>query len=190
MRIISGKFKGRRIEHPKDMPDSIRPTSDFARESIFNILVHSKHGLSDHSFEEAAVLDLYCGTGAFGLEALSRGAKHVTFIDQLREAISIVKHNAERFGVAAQTDYMVGDCTKLSRAGRRYDLVFLDPPYFGNLVVPTLSSLLDGGWLAPDALVIIEHDAKEKIAIPEPFQSIDQRRYGRAMLDFLKPLSA
>ncbi|MDX1974714.1 MAG: 16S rRNA (guanine(966)-N(2))-methyltransferase RsmD [Rickettsiales bacterium] len=185
MRIIAGKHKGRRIETPREISGDIRPTSDFAREAIFNILLHSKHGLNGHSFADQVVLDMYCGTGAFGLEALSRGAAHVTFLDQSRDALSIAKHNVERYGEATQADYIHGDATRLPKPRRRYGVVFLDPPYFSNLIPNTLKALHEGEWITDDGLVIIEHDAKETIAIPEPFTSIDQRRYGRAVLEVL-----
>lgn len=186
MRIISGKHKGRRIEIVGKDNGSIRPTSDFAREAIFNILMHGKHGLNGESFIDKDVLDVYCGTGAFGLEALSRGARHVTFIDKSREAMATVLHNAERFHESDAIDTILADATKLTRARRPYALVFLDPPYFSKLIEPTLASLLAGGWVAEDGLVIIEHDAKEVVKVPEPFTVIDERRYGRAMLQLLK----
>jgi len=185
MRIISGKHKGRRIELGKHNPADIRPTSDFAREAIFNILAHSKHGLNGHSFEDQRVLDVFCGTGAFGLEALSRGAAEVTFIDQAREAIVTARQNAERLGETEHADFLLADATKLSRARKTYSLIFLDPPYFGKLIVPTLKSLHSGGWIDKDALIILEHDAKETIELPEGFSVIDERRYGRAMVKLL-----
>lgn len=185
MRIISGKHKGRRIELPKQAGNAIRPTSDFAREAIFNILVHGKTGLNGHTFEGKAVLDVFCGTGALGLEALSRGASHVTFIDNAREAIGAAKYNAERIRETA-VDFMLTDATKLGRARHRYDLVFLDPPYFSNLIIPCLKSLEAGGWLAEDAVIIVEHDAKEDIKLPPGFAAIDTRRYGRAMVELIK----
>ena len=185
MRIISGKHKGRRIEVSKEMGD-IRPTSDFAREAIFNILTHGKSGLNGHSFTDKHVLDVFCGTGAFGLEALSRGAAKVTFIDQSREAIAIAKHNAERMHEESNVEYILTDASKLSRARRAYDLVFLDPPYFKKLIPPTLTSLREGGWIAQDAVIVVEHDAKETLALPEGFEKLDERRYGRAVVELIK----
>src|SRR5580658_8119412 len=120
MRIISGKHKGRKIELGKEAADIVRPTSDFAREAIFNILTHGKHGLNGHSFIDKSVLDLYCGTGAFGLEALSRGAAQVMFIDQSREAIAIARHNAQRINELDKVDFMLADATKLARAKKPY----------------------------------------------------------------------
>lgn len=186
MRIISGKHKGRRIEFPKEAADIIRPTSEFAREAIFNILTHGKHGLNGHTFDDKRVLDLFCGTGAFGLEALSRGAKEVTFIDQAREAIATARHNAEKIRELDNVDFLLSDATKLSKARKDYDLVFLDPPYFGKLISPTLQSLKAGGWIAKDGVVVIEHDEKEVVEIPAGFSTVDERRYGRAVIKLLK----
>ncbi|MDE3060299.1 MAG: 16S rRNA (guanine(966)-N(2))-methyltransferase RsmD [Pseudomonadota bacterium] len=184
MRIIAGKHKGRRIELGKDTGD-IRPTSDFAREAIFNILAHGKHGLNGHSFEGQRVLDLFCGTGAFGLEALSRGADYAMFVDQSREAIAIARQNAERLHEEQSADFLLADATKLPQARKPFSLIFLDPPYFKGLIEPTLKSLHAGGWIAKDALIIAEHDAKEKVEIPTSFSVIDERKYGRAVVKLI-----
>lgn len=186
MRIIAGKLKGRRIELSREASQIIRPTSDFAREAIFNILTHGRHGLNGHTFEDKRVLDVCCGSGALGLEALSRGAVHVTFVDNAREAIATVKHNAGRMGEEAHIDCLQADATQLGKARQPYDLIFLDPPYFKKMIEPALLSLYKGGWIEKDALIIIEHDEKETITLPEPFVSIDQRRYGRAIIEVAK----
>lgn len=186
MRIISGKHKGRKLELPREATGIIRPTSDFAREAIFNILTHGKHGLNGHTFEDKRVLDAFCGTGAFGLEALSRGAAHVTFIDNAREAIVTARYNAERIGETEQSDFILANATQLSKARAPYDLIFLDPPYYANLLAPTLTSLKNGGWIAPEGVIVIEHDEKETVSVPEGFQVVDTRRYGRAVVELLK----
>lgn len=183
MRIISGKHKGRKIELTRDAADIVRPTSDFAREAIFNILTHGRHG---QSFEGKEVLDVFCGTGAFGLEALSRGASRVTFIDQSREAINNARINAAKMHETEAADFMLADGTKLPRARKAFPLIFIDPPYFGKMIEPALHSLHSGGWVAPDGLVIVEHDAKEKVAFPEAFSVVDERRYGRAVVNMLR----
>lgn len=185
MRIIAGKHKGRRIELPREAGGVIRPTSDFAREAIFNILAHGKAGLNGHTFEGKSVLDLFCGTGAFGLEALSRGAAHVTFVDNAREAMATARYNAQRIGEENRVDFLQADASKLGRARRVYDLIFLDPPYFGKLIGPTLSSLKSGGWIAEDGVIVVEHDAKEAPQLPEDFTVVDQRRYGRAVVEIV-----
>lgn len=185
MRIIAGKHKGRRIEIGKET-QFIRPTSDFAREAIFNILCHGKFGLNGHTFEGKHVLDVFCGTGALGLEALSRGAESATFIDQSRESITIAKHNATRMHEEASVSFMQMDATRLSNAKRAYDVIFLDPPYFSKLILPCLESLRAGGWLAKDGLMVVEHDVKETLTLPEHFELVDGRRYGRAVIELIR----
>ena len=186
MRIISGKHKGRKIELGKEAADIVRPTSDFAREAIFNILTHSKHGLNGHSFVDKDVLDVFCGTGAFGLEALSRGATRVLFIDQSREAITNTRYNVMKMNETESADFMVADATKLGKAKKAYPLIFLDPPYFKKMIEPALKSLHESGWIAPDSLIVVEHDAKEQVAFPEAFTVLDERRYGRAVVNLLR----
>lgn len=183
MRIIAGKHKGRRIEIAKDTDGKIRPTSEFAREAIFNILSHSKYtgGLAGKN-----ILDTFCGTGAFGLEALSRGAASVTFVDIAREAIATARHNAQKMNELGNAEFIQASATKIGKARKQYSVVFIDPPYFEKLITPTLLALHSGGWLAPDALLVIEHDSKEVIEIPEMFEVIDQRKYGRATIELLK----
>jgi len=179
MRIIAGKHKGRKIELAKEAT-GVRPTSEFAREAIFNILTHN------YSVVDKDVLDVFCGTGAFGLEALSRGAKSVTFIDQSREALLSARHNATRMNEAEHVEFVQANATKLGRARKSYGLIFLDPPYFEKLLPPTLESLHNGGWISPDGLIVAEHDAKENIEFPPMFEAIDQRKYGRALVRLLK----
>jgi 16S rRNA (guanine966-N2)-methyltransferase len=190
MRIIAGKHKGRRIELPKELGPGVRPTSDFARQAIFNILAHGRHGLNGQGFEGLQVLDVFCGTGAFGLESLSRGAARVMFIDSAREAIATARHNIERIGELAQADFLQANATKLGRAPRAYQLVFLDPPYFSGLLLPTLAALAEGGWLSPNAILIAEHDEKEALELPAPFERLDERRYGRAVVEVIKAVSS
>ncbi|MDE3038856.1 MAG: 16S rRNA (guanine(966)-N(2))-methyltransferase RsmD [Pseudomonadota bacterium] len=184
MRIIAGKHKGRRIDLGKGAGGAVRPTSDFAREAIFNLLAHGRHGLNGHTFSGKAVLDVFCGSGALGLEALSRGAERVMFIDSAREAIASVRQNAERIREDA-VEFLQADARQLLPSRRGYDLIFLDPPYFGGLLAPALKSLHKSGWIAEGALIVAEHDAKEDIKIPEPFSVTDERRYGRAMVKLI-----
>ncbi len=185
MRIVAGKHKGRKIELLKDNGGIIRPTSEFAREAIFNILSHRKDG---RGFVGKNVLDAFCGTGAFGLEALSRGAAHVTFIDNSREALTSARHNAQRMNELGNVDFLQTNATKIGMARKKYSLIFIDPPYFDNLIPPTLLALHNFGWTEDDALLVIEHDSKETVEIPAMFEVIDQRRYGRAMIELLIPV--
>lgn len=187
MRIITGKHRGRKIELGADHGKTIRPTSDFARESIFNILNHGKLGLDTHAVIEARVLDCFAGTGALGLEALSRGATHVTFIDNSRDAIAICRHNVANLKEDAACKFILSDASKLGAATTApYSLVFVDPPYFSKLIEPTLERLHSGGWIAKDAILIIEHDVKETITLPVGFTQIDMRKYGRAAIEVVK----
>lgn len=168
----------------------VRPTSDFAREAIFNILTHSRLGLERHAFIGQDVLDLFCGTGALGLEALSRGARRVTFLDKSREALANAHYNASKMQEEAQVDFLLADATRLPAARRAYGLVFVDPPYFRNLLEPALQGLDAQGWLAPDALVVAEHGAKERIPVPAAYERLDERQYGRAVIHLLKRTTA
>ncbi len=186
MRIIAGKHKGRKIGLSKEAGQNVRPTSDFAREAIFNILAHGKHGLNGHTFDGQHVLDLFCGSGAFGLEALSRGAQSVTFVDQAREAMSSARANAEHIGEMDNAEFLMADATQLPRPRKKYSLVFLDPPYSKNLVTPALKSLQYGGWLAEGALLVAERDVKNELKLPEGFILVDERRYGRAVVALIK----
>ncbi len=183
MRIIAGKHRGRKIGLVREAGNNVRPTSDFAREAIFNILTHGKHG---QSFDGLHVLDLFCGSGAYGLEALSRGAASVTFVDQAREAMTSVRFNAEHIGETENVDFLMANATLLPRARRKFSLVFLDPPYSKNLIVPALKSLQLGGWLEDDALIVTERDAKDELKLPEGFLLSDERRYGRAVVGLVK----
>lgn len=186
MRIIAGKHKGRKIELGRQAAH-VRPTSSFTREAIFNILSHGAYGSQEDSpYFDKAVADLFCGTGAFGLEALSRGAAHVTFVDMDHHALLAARHNAERLGETEQTTFMRANATQLPVARMPHALIFLDPPYHANLIPPTLKSLLAGGWIGPDTLVIIEHDGREMPAIPPELAEIDKRHYGRALIRLLK----
>lgn len=186
MRIISGKHRGRKIELLKEAGKEVRPTSEFAREAIFNILNHGKFSADGNSIMGKAVLDLFCGTGAFGLEALSRGAAHATFVDQSRASIATARYNAEKMHETENADFIQADAAKLTRARKAYDLIFIDPPYFKNLIPPTFLALHAGGWIADDAVIITEHDSKEIVNLPEMFEIIDSRRYGRATINVVK----
>ena len=179
MRIITGKHRGRKIELGADNGKTIRPTSDFARQAIFNIL---QHGF-DNAVVDARVLDCFCGTGALGLEALSRGAAHVTFIDKSRDAMAICKHNVAKFKEENACTFILSDAGKLGVAPSPFSLIFIDPPYFSTLIEPTLERLHAGGWLAKDAILILEHDEKETVVLPAHFTKLDERRYGRAVVE-------
>jgi 16S rRNA (guanine966-N2)-methyltransferase len=186
MRIITGKHRGRKIEIGPDNGKNIRPTSDFAREAIFNILNHGKLGLEHHAVQDQRVLDLFCGTGALGLEALSRGAASVTFVDKARDSMQICRYNATTMKEENNCEFMLADASQLGLSRAQYSLVFLDPPYFSKFIEPALANLQKNKWLAPDAIIIIEHDEKEVVKLPEGYTKLDERRYGRATIEVVK----
>lgn len=173
MRIIGGRFRGKRLQTPKDQ--SIRPTSDRVRESLFNILEHH------HSPNGLRFLDLFCGTGAVGLEAYSRGAKEVCLMDQ---DLSLATVNLRAFGEPDSIRPRQQSLLEHGQPPALFDVAFLDPPYLKSLLEPTLK-LLQQGWLAEGAWVIAELAAKEAAQIPEGFFIRQERRYGRTRLIFL-----
>jgi 16S rRNA (guanine966-N2)-methyltransferase len=181
MRIVAGKFRGKQLLSPSDL--SIRPTADRVRESMFNIL-SSRLG---PVFDGVRVLDLFAGTGALGLEALSRGAAHVTFVDTGAEARGLIRDHIEAFGAGGITKLLRRDATDLGVPGSflPFDLVFLDPPYGKGLGEKALTGLRDAGWLAPGATIVFEESAEATLEIPSGFTLDDRREYGAAAVHFL-----
>jgi 16S rRNA (guanine966-N2)-methyltransferase len=181
MRIISGRFRGKILKTPSD--DAIRPTADRTRESLFNILASQ---LSPH-FEGLRVLDLFAGTGALGLEALSRGAARAVFVDTGTEARGLIRDNIESMGLAGVAKLLRRDATDLGPAGTMgpCDLIFLDPPYGKGLGELALASARQGGWIAPGAIVVLEDSAELTLTPPDGFVLRDRRDYGAAALNFL-----
>jgi 16S rRNA (guanine966-N2)-methyltransferase len=176
MRIIAGKFRGKHLLTPED--DSIRPTADRVRESIFDIL-SSRLG---PQFEGLRVLDLFAGTGALGLEALSRGASGAVFVETGAEARGLIRDNIEALGVAGIAKLLRRDATSLGPSGTMgaFDLIFLDPPYNQELGERALLSAREGGWLAPEATIVLE-EARGAVVVPPPGFTLDDRReYGAA----------
>ncbi|MHA6691743.1 16S rRNA (guanine(966)-N(2))-methyltransferase RsmD [Devosia sp. A449] len=181
MRIVAGKFRGKALSSPAD--DSIRPTADRVRESMFNILA-SRLG---PVFDGVRVLDLFAGTGALGFEALSRGASHVTFVDIGAEARGLIRDHIEAFGAGGITKLLRRDATALGTPGTfgQFDLVFLDPPYGQGLGEQALAHIAANGWLAPGATLVFEESVDAKIEIPAGFTLEDRREYGSAAVHFL-----
>jgi 16S rRNA (guanine966-N2)-methyltransferase len=180
MRIVAGKFRGRTLQGPKT--NAIRPTSDRLRESIFNILAHA-YG---DPITGARVMDLFAGTGALGLEALSRGAAQATFMEKDRTAIVALRANIDALGETKTAAVLPVDARRPPHAAAPCTLAFLDPPYGEDLATPALLALAATGWLAPGALVVVEVAAKQTLAPPERFTLVDERRYGAAKLVFLR----
>jgi 16S rRNA (guanine966-N2)-methyltransferase len=185
---VGGQHRGRQLETPDDLP--IRPTSDRARESLFNILEHgrmTKGGLSP--IRGARVLDAFCGTGALGLEALSRGAAHAVFIDRDPAALRLARHNAARLGVSTEATFLLADATHPPRADQPCTLVFLDPPYHQDLVAPSTSALMQAGWIGPGAIVVAELARREKLRKINELEEIDARLYGKTQIIFYRALN-
>ncbi|MGB0087110.1 MAG: 16S rRNA (guanine(966)-N(2))-methyltransferase RsmD [Rhodomicrobiaceae bacterium] len=182
MRIVAGRFRGTALAAPKTQ--DIRPTSDRVREAIFNILAHGVHGFE---IEGARVLDLFAGTGALGLEALSRGASYVHFIEENAEARGLIRRNIETLGAMGATKIYRRDATKLGAVGtlRPFQLAFADPPYGKGLGEKALASAIGGGWLAPGAVAVVEERANAAFEPPHGFTLVDRRIYADTAIHFL-----
>ena len=181
MRIVGGRLRGRLLEAPASR--AIRPTSERLRESIFDILVHRHAGV----VEGARVVDLFAGSGALGIEALSRGAKSALFVDNGPEARALLRANVEVFALGGVTRIWRADATLLGKApaGAPFTLAFLDPPYDKGLAGPALAGLVEGGWLATGALVVVEESAEAEIGAPTVLRIVDERVYGETKVVFL-----
>ncbi len=175
MRIIAGRFKGKAIEAPKGL--TTRPTSDRVRESLFNVL---EHGAPQIDFEGSRVLDLFAGSGALGLEALSRGARYCLFIEDDADARAAIRRNVEALSLTGVTKIWRRDATMLGPAGpvSPFDLIFCDPPYDKGLGMQALAAALEGGWVSANAIAVLEARAGSAAEWPTPFAEIDRRRYG------------
>ena len=174
MRIVGGRLKGRVLAAPSSR--AIRPTSERLRESIFDILEHRYPG----HVEGARAVDLFAGSGALAIEALSRGARFALFVDNGAEARALLRANVEALGLGGVTRIWRADATRLGSApaGGPFRLAFLDPPYGQDLAGPALAALVAGGWLEPDALCVVEEAAKAEIAAPPGLAVTDERTYG------------
>jgi 16S rRNA (guanine966-N2)-methyltransferase len=175
MRIVGGQFRGRALAAPAD--EATRPTSDRVREAVFNIL---DHGIADFALDGVRVLDLFAGTGALGIEAVSRGASYCLFVEEGAEARGAIRRNVETFGLTGITKIFRRDATKLGPASNRgtFGLVFLDPPYDMGLAPRALASAAAGQWLTPGAIAVIEERKGAAISLPPEFSMLDQRTWG------------
>jgi 16S rRNA (guanine966-N2)-methyltransferase len=182
MRIVGGRFRGRALKGPAS--DVIRPTSDRLRETIFNILAHAY----DDPVAGARVLDLFAGTGAMGLEALSRGAAFALFVDDSAAARGLIRENVEALGVGGQSRLFRRDATRLGPAtpNEPFTLVFCDPPYGKGLAERAIAACAEGGWIVPAGLVVIEEAQGAEVALPPAFGEIDRRDYGETKLLFAR----
>ncbi|HEX3808156.1 MAG TPA: 16S rRNA (guanine(966)-N(2))-methyltransferase RsmD [Rhizomicrobium sp.] len=187
MRITGGNLRGRALAAPGDL--SVRPTSDKARQAIFNILHHNSFA-SDFTLEGARVADLFAGTGALGIEAISHGASFCLFVDDSAESRGLIRNNVEALNLTGVTKIWRRDATDLGPmspgSGGPFDLVFLDPPYRKGLIDPALCALHGGGWLAPGALLMAEMATDEPAPQERGFAQLDERNYGETRVVFLR----
>ena len=181
MRVVGGRLRGRNLSAPKST--AIRPTSDRLRESLFNILVHA----FDDPITGARALDLFSGTGALGIEAISRGAAFALFVDDAAEARALIRENVESLGLGGVTRLFRRDATKLGPAHplEPFSLVFLDPAYGKGLAEQALVAARDGGWLTPNAMIVVE-EANAVFKTPDAFAEIERRAYDDTELIFLR----
>jgi 16S rRNA (guanine966-N2)-methyltransferase len=182
MRIVGGRLRSRVLAGPKSQ--SVRPTSDRTREALFNILTHA-YG---DPITGARVLDLFAGTGALGIEAISRGAAFALFVDEGVEARALLRQNIETLGLGGVTRIFRRDATRLGPAHpvEPFSLVFLDPPYGKGLAEKALASAREGGWLKPQALVVVEEAADAGFLAPEGFEELERRQYDDTEFVFLR----
>ena len=182
MRVVAGRFKGLALAGPKGR--EIRPTADRLREALFNVLEHSY----DDPVSGARVLDLCAGTGALGIEALSRGARSAVFIDSSTEARGLIRRNLESVGIMGIARISKRDIAHLGPARNQggFTLAFIDPPYRKGLGEAALISLIKGNWLAPGALVVVEEDTGEELDSPSGFTLEERRQYGDSAVWFLR----
>ena len=188
MRIVSGSLRGRPIRAPAG--EDTRPTSDRARQAVFNILEHAPW--SD-GVGGARVIDLFAGSGAMGLEALSRGAASCLFVESAEPACAAIRANIDAFGLGGRARLLKRNATALGSrppGEAPFNLAFLDPPYGSGLGERALAALAEGGWLAPDAVLVIERGADEPPIDPPDYAQVDERRYGAAKMLILRPAPA
>jgi len=185
MRIVGGRLRGRALAVPRSQ--AIRPTAERLREALFNILVH---GCGD-PVTGGRVLDLFAGTGALGLEALSRGADFALFVDDAAAARALIRENVAALGLGGVSRIFRRDATRLGDAQRLapFSLVFLDPPYGRGLAQSALASAQAGGWIAPGALIVVEEVAKAAFAAPAGMEELDRRTYDDSELIFVRSVS-
>jgi 16S rRNA (guanine966-N2)-methyltransferase len=191
VRIVGGRHRGRRLEAPPSA--GVRPTSDRVREAVFNLLLHAGFAARVDGapvLDGARVLDAFCGTGALGLEALSRGAASVAFLDNAPSSLAVVRRNLALLGEAEAATVVRADCARPPLAPpvaqSAADLVFLDPPYRQGLVAPALSALAERGWIAPGALCVVEEAADTPPDLPDGWAILDMRTYGETTVTFAR----
>ncbi len=183
MRIVGGAWRGRRLAAPAG--HGVRPTSDRAREALFNILENGP-AFAELDIAGAVVVDAFAGTGALGLEALSRGAALALFLETDADALVVLRQNLDSLGARERARAYPLDATQPGRAPEACDLALLDPPYGAELAGPALTALAAGGWLGPGAAVVVELAKGDAFTPPDGFALVDERVYGAARLVFLR----
>ncbi|WP_018632301.1 16S rRNA (guanine(966)-N(2))-methyltransferase RsmD [Neomegalonema perideroedes] len=185
MRIVAGRWRGRSLKGPEAGREQPRPTSDRLREALFNILAHGGYGPEEGPAlpEGRRVLDLFAGTGALGLEALSRGAIRALFVEDDAYARSLIRDNVEALQAIGESKIYRRDATTIGPCRETpFDLVFADPPYRKGLAAKALKAAAEGGWLAPGALIAVEFAADEEALLPPEFSRLDDRAYGESRI--------
>lgn len=183
MRVVGGRFRGRRLVAPSG--SEVRPTSDRAREAIFNVLYGGRLGSADPVTGQV-IVDAFAGTGAMAVEALSRGAAGAVLLETDEAARRAIAANLYAMGLADRARVLAADATRPPRADRSASLAFLDPPYGADLTTPALIALAQQGWLAPDAIVVVELARGETWTAPARFAELDRRTYSAAQVRFLR----
>ena len=183
MRIIAGKWRGKKLVAPDGL--DVRPTSDRARGALYNVLLHGKPAARGFQLRGARVLDGFAGTGALGLEALSRGAAHVTFLENASASLGAIKANVSACNADTSVHLLKTDVLTAPKAATPCDLIHLDPPYGKGLVGAALDRLVTKGWVADGAICCAEFGKDEALEVPEGFEPLDDRRYGVARIVIL-----
>lgn len=182
MRIVAGRHKGVRLEAPEGA--ATRPTSDRARENLFNILAHGDYA---EKLRGGRILELFAGTGALGLEALSRGAGHCTFVETGKPALTALRANIAKCRVEDRSRVDSSDAFRLGRQSQPYDIILLDPPYQEGAIEQALVAAVNADAVGPETLVVAQLDPKTACTVPEGFALLDDRKYGAARFLFLEP---
>jgi 16S rRNA (guanine966-N2)-methyltransferase len=177
MRVISGIYKGRKLTPPDD--DKIRPTSDRTRESIFNLIMHGQFGGQQVMGQRVA--DICCGTGALGIEALSRGASHCTFVDQTKAHLALAEKNCAAIG-ATNAHFITCDATRLPNVAEPFALILIDPPYENNIIPRVATSLREKGWVKSGSIMVTEVIFSNELPPLEGYEMVSERKYGKAKI--------
>ena len=179
MRVVAGLYGGRKLQVPKGR--DIRPTSDKVRGAIFNTLG------SIIRLDGVRVLDAFCGTGALGIEAISRGAAHCVFVDKARVSLDLARENVSVLGIEGQADFKVGDACKVHfKGGDPFDLVFLDPPYKQDMIVPVLEKLVEEEILSDQAVCVLEAEKNAVLDLPRQFELLKDKQYGDTLVCYAR----